>query len=384
MTEILSGKKILILYTAHTMGHQRVAENIAWWLTRSGGEVVLREVLKSDPSPLVKKFLKVHVWVNDRAPWLWAFLYAWGFWIAMMPFRLIAANFQKGEIVKLLAAEKPDMVITTQTAPSAVMSVLKRQHVFSGPWGIAFSDYHFHRAWVYPRADFYLPNIAEQLPFLRRLGVPDNRVFRIGLALPLREQADPLKVRALLGIAPAAKVILVGSGTLGVRLPAELYQLLDELRAGAELKGIEAQVVVACGKSEALYTAVGAEARTRPWLHPLKFYEPMADVYAAANLMLSKPGGLTIAETLQANLPVFVTHYLPGQEKLNITYLTSHGAIVLLHGRPLSEWSATIIDELISSARHEYLVEHPEIRALVEPETLYALDSFIAQLFHIN
>lgn len=384
MSEILSGKKILILYTAHTMGHQRVAENIAWWLARGGAQVTLREVLKSDPSPLVEKFLKVHVWVNERAPWLWALLYAWGFWIVMMPFRLVVASFQKGEIVKIIKATSPDLVVTTQTAPSAVMSVLKRQKVFTGLWGIAFSDYHFHRAWIYPRADFYLPNIEEQMPSLRRLGVPDNRMFRIGLALPSHEQADPQRVRALFGIPPTAKVILVGSGTLGVRLPAELYHLLNEIRVGAELRGVDTQVIVACGKSEVLYNAVVAEASTRPWLHPLKFYEPMADVYAAIDLMLSKPGGLTIAETLQVSLPVFVTHYLPGQEKLNIEYLTSRGAIVLLYGSPLSEWVTAIIDELISSARHKYLVAHPEIRALVEPKTLDDLDSFIAQLFHIK
>lgn len=382
MVEILSGKKILILYTAHTLGHQRVAENIGWWLRQGGAGVVLREVLKSDPSPFVKKFLKVHVWVNEHAPWLWAFLYAWGFWVVMMPFRLIAASFQKREIVKLLAQEKPDMVITTQTAPSAVMSVLKRQKVFGGLWGIAFSDYHFHRAWVYPRADFYLPNIVEQMSSLRNLGVTDQDMFRVGLALPPRMAVNAQSVRNLLGVPEKAKVVLVGSGTLGVRLPSQLYALLDEVHIKGAAAGFEVWVIIACGRSEPLYEAVLQAGGARPWLRPLGFYEPMAEVYAASNLMLSKPGGLTIAETIQCSLPVFVTHYLPGQEKLNIQFLTAKEVIVPLYNRPVQEWTGAIIDELARATRHAYLVSRPNIQSLVGPPELQDLAAYIAQLFH--
>lgn len=382
MAEILSGKKILILYTAHTVGHQRVAENIGWWLSHGGAQVVLREVLKSDPSPLVKKFLKVHVWVNEHAPWLWAFLYAWGFWIVMMPFRLLAANFQKGEIVKLLAQEKPDMVITTQTAPSAVMSVLKRQRVYSGIWGIAFSDYHFHRAWVYPRADFYLPNIVEQISSLLRLGVKSENMFRIGLALPPLAEASGKKIRTVLGIPENAKVVLVGSGTLGVRLPSELYELLDQVRAEGTRVGLDVWTIVACGRSESLYAAIMEQAISRPWLKPIGFYEPMAELYATSNLMLSKPGGLTIAETLQRNLPVFVTHYLPGQEKLNIEFLVAQNAIVSLCNEPVADWANFIVKELADGSRHTYLVSHSAIKKLVDPSELVRFSDYIAQLFH--
>lgn len=382
MTNTLSGKKILILYTAHTLGHQRVAENIGWWLSQAGAEVVLREVLRSDPSPLVKRFLKVHVWVNEHAPWLWAFLYAWGFWVVMMPFRLMAANLQKGEIVKLLAQEKPDMVITTQTAPSAVISVLKRQKTFRGLWGIAFSDYHFHRAWVYPRADFYLPNIVEQMSSLRGLGVTDKNMFRIGLALPPLVSADGKDIRSLLAIPENAKVVLVGSGTLGVRLPGELYELLDVVRAKGVEIGLDVWVIVACGRSETLYQSVKEQGSSRPWLKSVGFHEPMAELYAACNLMLTKPGGLTIAETLQRDLPVFVTHYLPGQEKLNIEFLTAHNAIIPLYNRPVGEWGDLIVRELVRGDHRKYLVSHSDIKALVFPSELVSLGDYINQLFH--
>jgi hypothetical protein len=107
MNQALSEKKILILFTAHTIGHQRVAENIGWWLTQYGAKVVLREVLKSNPSLLVQKFLRLHTWVYVHVPWLWKFLYYWGFWIVMMPFRMLAAVWQKHDIRKIILAEHP-------------------------------------------------------------------------------------------------------------------------------------------------------------------------------------------------------------------------------------------------------------------------------------
>lgn len=384
MNQSLAGKKVLILYTAHTMGHQRIAENIGWWLSRDGATVVLREVLKSNPSPAVRRFLKVHVWVNEHAPWFWKFMYLWGFWVAMMPFRLLAAALQKGEIEKIVTDERPDLVITTQTSPSAVMSVLKRDGVFAGPWGIAFSDYHFHRAWVYPRADFYLPNIPEQLPHLQRLGVPKDRIRIIGMALPPRTFTDGLQLRRQLGISEKSKVVLVGSGSLGIRVPQQLFRALLDVRLAGEVAGMDIQFIFLCGKNKALYNAILSKAQELPWNIPLLFYEPMADVYATSDLMISKPGGLTIAETVQRGLPVFVTHYLPGQEELNIEYLDKQNVIIPLYRQPLLDWAGAILEELRSGTQKAYLLNHPDLTSLVAPSGLSQLGEFVNGLFHKN
>ncbi len=379
----LAGKKVLILYTAHTLGHQRVGENIGYWLGEGGAEVTLREVLKSNPSPFVKKFLKLHVWVNAHAPWLWAFLYFWGYRITL-PFRLFVARKYTAQIKIILDEIKPDVVITTETAPSAVLSVLKKRGEYVGLWGITFSDYHFHRYWVYPLADFYLVNIKEQIPHLTKLGISQKRVHVIGLALPPRPVYNSVSVRKKLGIPEGARVLLVGSGSLGISLPASILEVLVQVQKQAQIRGVDVRVIVATGHNTKLLSEVQQLQKANFWLVPLPFYEPLGEIYTVSNVMLSKPGGLTIAETIQAGLPMLVTHYFPGQEELNLSYLVPRRMVMPLYVKPKNLWAESIVSELISGGQGAFMREHADMLNLVAPQNLPEMAYFIAGLFHEN
>lgn len=50
----------------------------------------------------------------------------------------------------------------------------------------------------------------------------------------------------------------------------------------------------------------------------------MNELYDAVDAIMTKPGGVTISEALRKRLPIFVHSYLPGQEKINLTYLKEH------------------------------------------------------------
>lgn len=375
----LENKKVLILYTAHTLGHKRIAENIGYWLTRGNAQVELREVLKSNPSPLVQYFLKLHVWVNTHAAWFWKFLYMWGFWFTMMPLRLPVAWLQRKEIERIIFELKPDVVITTQTSPSAVLSVLKRAKVYTGLWGVAFSDYHFHRGWVYPRADFYLTNIESQAEQLKRLGVQPQNIFRIGFALPPVSVPAAAQVKEQLGIPRSAKVLLVGSGSLGVRLPTGLLAVCDQVVETLQAKEVECRVVVACGRSPEVLEELRNAQKERAWLAPLPFYSPMVELYAAADVFMTKPGGLSVAEAGQLGLPMVVTHTLPGQEDLNLLYLEGRGYVTSLIHVPQEQWASRITELLLGTQSLQ--PDSQKFIDILAPQSLNTLGQFIAGCF---
>ena len=51
------------------------------------------------------------------------------------------------------------------------------------------------------------------------------------------------------------------------------------------------------------------------------FYTPLSELYSIADIFLTKPGGLSVMESLQWNLPMIITSMLPGQEELNMQFL---------------------------------------------------------------
>ena len=52
----------------------------------------------------------------------------------------------------------------------------------------------------------------------------------------------------------------------------------------------------------------------------------IAEIIAACDLIVSKPGGVTSAEILALGKPLIIYAALPGQENRNATYLLEHNA----------------------------------------------------------
>jgi processive 1,2-diacylglycerol beta-glucosyltransferase len=61
---------------------------------------------------------------------------------------------------------------------------------------------------------------------------------------------------------------------------------------------------------------------------------------AASDLLITKPGGLTVSEALAMNLPMLFYDSLPGQEEENAAYIESKGAAVWV--KDLKQFNPTV------------------------------------------
>ena len=150
-------KKILILYAAIGLGHKSIAENIAFHLTRAGYEAKPMDVQKTQGGTLAKAGKVFYQWMIQAWPGLWDFFYNTKWFINLtLPGRIKVAAKNHSEILNVLQAFSPDMVICTHTTASAIMSYIKQQGLYRGVFAIAFSDFHLHPYWLYQNADAYL------------------------------------------------------------------------------------------------------------------------------------------------------------------------------------------------------------------------------------
>lgn len=343
-------KKVLILHTSVGLGHKSMAENIAWQLESIGLEVRLADIGQVQRGRFEKVVVTVHQFINLHLPFVWAWLYAWGHYI-IYPFRVFIARFNSTALKKLVLEYQPDLIISTQTTSSAVVAYLKRVGVYNKLFGIAFSDYHLHPYWLYTQADFYLTNIAEQKTEMVRRGIPADKIFVCGMTLKPKLVVDVNKVKQKLNIGAQEKVILVGSGSLGTGFKEGL---LDELSKMANTK-----VLVVCGKNEESKKYLEAKYIQTNIL-PLGYYSPMGELYTLADIFFTKPGGLTVAESLQYNLPTIITHILPGQEQLNLDYL--------LDKELVEQVSGAVIEQINRAGLRKALLQtNPNVQPIVSP-----------------
>ncbi len=253
----------------------------------------------------------IHQFINKYLPFVWGFIYRFGHYL-ILPFRVYIAGFNYKSAKVLVDEYQPDIIITTQTAASAVIAYLKKKGYYKNPFGIAFSDYHLHPYWLYRQADFYLVNIEEQKQQMVNAGISANKIFVTGFNLSTPLAVDKQAVRAKFNISDNQKVIVLGSGSLGIGLN---NRLLAQLSARPNW-----HTIVVCGNNQIIREKLSGRHHHAN-ISVVGFYQPMDELYAIADIFLTKPGGLSTSEALRFGLPMIITSMLPGQEKLNLEYL---------------------------------------------------------------
>lgn len=316
----MQSKRILILYNSIGLGHKSIAENIGYYLEQAGYEIKLADVLQVQGNWLSDAGAWLYHLFLTKLPFVWSWLYMnnW-FTNLLIGLRTIVGGKNYQNVRLMVEGFDPQVIISTHTVSSSIVAFLKQKKLFTGKFGIAFSDFHLHRYWLYKEADFYLANIHEQKNDMVSLGVKPEKVFVCGMILPPKPEVNLAEIRVRLNIQPEEKVVLVSSGSQGTGVNE---QSLEELSKFQNTK-----VLVICGKNEQLLKQLQSDFSNTN-IVSLGYYKPMDELYAIADIYITKPGGLSTAEALRWNLPMLISHMLPGQEELNFDYLQDKGLVM--------------------------------------------------------
>jgi processive 1,2-diacylglycerol beta-glucosyltransferase len=157
--------------------------------------------------------------------------------------------------------------------------------------------------------------------------VPAGEVVASGIPIhpAFSRPKDRAECRRRHGLADDRPVVLQLAGGLGVGPVEGLFEGL--LRVETPL-----EIVAVAGRNADLNTRleqIAAPPRHR--VHVLGFTTEMDELMAAADLVLSKPGGLTTSEALARGAPMAVVNPIPGQESRNGDFLLENGAAVKIN-----------------------------------------------------
>jgi len=245
-------------------------------------------------------------------------------------------------LTPVIKSFRPHVIFAMHPIACGLAGALGRRGVADCPLVAVLTDFDGHPAWIARGIDLYLAPIPQVAQDLEDRGLPTGTVSVTGL--PLRSAFESIRneetAKDSIGLNRGLFTILLIGGGLG------LGPILETAEALTNLKG-PIQLVLIAGKNRELENSARALAnRSSIPLHVRGLVENIWDYMNAADLVISKPGGLSCAEVLAVGLPLIALAPIPGQEQANCDALVKAG--VAIHA-PSAQTAYRAVKQLLNS-----------------------------------
>lgn len=322
--------KVLLLYASAGAGHKRAAEALAVGLREAGAATTVQDILDFTPALFRKTYAEGYLEVVRNIPELWGYMYAQSDRKARNPLeKKLRAGFNKLNTLPFLRAFEeldPDVVVCTHFMPLEILTTRLARKPARAPVFCVVTDFAVHSLWVCSNVRCYYVATDEARRQLLRRGQPADSIKVTGIPIdPVFSRCELQRdVRKRLGLDSKLPAVLVISGGFGV---GPTIGLLDSFRGSRA----DCQIIVVAGRNEEMKRE--SEAAARKLSVPVKvlgFVNNVHELMDAADLVVSKPGGLTSSEVLAKGKPLLIVDPIPGQEQRNCEYLLEAGAAARL------------------------------------------------------
>lgn len=318
-------KNILILSASIGSGHDRAANALAGALQNRYplAQITVVDFMDGERSYLSGFMKETYLRMLRLSPNIYDVLYRWtqsgrqGTGMGTLMARVLQES-----MLEIIETYQPDWLIATHPFSCGAAAYLKRKGKIDIPLAGVITDFAVHRLWVYPEVDCYFVAVPELREALLAQGVAAAKVNVTGIPIDSRfsQAVDRSAAGRRLGLATDRYTVLLMGGGLGLGGVSQAIRVLNEI-------SLPLQLVVVAGKNRKLYKKL--KTATAASGHPVKllsYTSQVPELMAAANVLITKPGALTISEALSMKLPMLLYAPIPGQEKENAAYLDAKGA----------------------------------------------------------
>ena len=267
----------------------------------------------------------------------------------------VAVNQYRKKFMPLIDDFAPDIIVTTHPIGTEMASAIKVKENVHIPVISIVTDFAAHQCYVNDGVDAYIVSSTEMIGQMMLRGVDGEKVLPYGI--PVKQEffrkIDKKEAMESEGLNPDVPTILIMAGSFGVTDVLKIYHKIVK-------SDCDFQIVTITGKNEKLYetfvkylskltlnntlfefdlqkpaglkTSFKLSRHQKPF-KPTKllYYTNEVEKYMQiADLIVTKPGGLTVSESIATGLPMGIFKAIPGQEEQNADYLVRSGMAVRL------------------------------------------------------
>ena len=310
--------KVFIIHASAGAGHRKAAEALEKAFGRyPGKDISVRLIDALDYTNLFfkKSYAAVYIFLVKYIPFVWGLFFHLLNFAPFAPligfFRHAFNSFHGRQLQELILKESPDIVICEHFFPAEMLSGLKAKGKFKGAVICGVTDFGVHQFWINKGTDYYFVASDATRDELVSKAIDRGKIIVTGIPIEEKFSKDLSKrqMRTQLGLSPEIFTVLVTSGGFGVGPIMEIVKCIDVMP-------FEAQIAVICGKNERLESMFSSQAFQKT-VKVFGYVHNMDEFMTAADVIVSKSGGLTVSESLAKALPMLILKPIPGQETRN-------------------------------------------------------------------
>lgn len=280
----------------------------------------------------------------------------------------IISKFLSKKLDSYMLEYNPDFVIGTHSYATVLMTLLRERNVLKCPTFGVVTDFTLHPFWESTKLDYYILPDSMLNCVAEKKGIPAEKILPFGI--PIKQKFatgfDKAKAKKLLCL-DEKPVVLIMMGSMG-------FGDMEEAVASCDSLSYDYQIVVICGNNEKAKSAIESTVWNKK-VHCIGFTDKVDQYMEAADVLITKPGGLTTSEAMAKGVPLILMNPIPGQEERNMEFLVNSGAAIMVtKGFPLEQALHQIFG---NSWRIELMKQ--AIAKLGKPDAAQKLYEFINQ-----
>ncbi|MBP5426631.1 MAG: UDP-N-acetylglucosamine--LPS N-acetylglucosamine transferase [Clostridiales bacterium] len=231
------------------------------------------------------------------------------------------------KIKKLLKEFTPDIIICTHPFALQMARNAKKKLNLCVPLLAVVTDYAVHPLWVKGCADAYILPHEFILNDAMNKGIDRDKIYTYGI--PVEDKflykLDKNLVRKKFGFEDVTTFLIMG-GSLGFGDIENIFIKLIKVQRPL-------QIVVVTGTNNKLKKQLDKyiyDIHIKKSISILGYVAEINELMDVSDCIITKPGGLTVAEALIKEIPICVISPIPGHEEKNATFLINSGVAACL------------------------------------------------------
>ena len=324
-------KNILIFYGSYGGGHLSAAKSIKAYIENNYSDYKVNMI---DCIEYINKYVNkvstnAYKELAKKAPWAWKLVYKDSKNGALAKISTVSNKTMAHKLLGLISELNPDIIISTHPFSSQMCGYLKKKKKINIPVATVLTDYKIHEQWLEfsEYLEYFFVSNEQMKQDMIKKKIDESKIFITGI--PVSEKFllnyDRKKICEEFELNPENEVVLFFAGGefgLGRKTTILMLKALIRLFSKLQVVAISGRNQKMNNKFKELVKATESEERIKI----IEFTSKIPELMSISKFVITKPGGLTLTESLVSQLPILIINPIPGQEEENAEFLEQNGA----------------------------------------------------------